>query len=161
MVCQDISDKESKWTLKGRVVKATNGKNSYVVLLDTGGEIIRHRHHIRTDKAHPSYRADGMGEISVRAGSDIITQERSQNNVELGQSAPSDCTDITYESDDDDENETLANNVPQARSPGPGQRIGSADAEQGGGGPQPIEGVRRHTRANPGRVVPSLYPINF
>ena len=74
----------------------------------------------------------------------------------MGQSAKSDCTNID-ESDDDDGNEILPNILPQARNP----ELGPGTEQEGGGGAQLIEGVRRHTRAHPGRVVPSLYPMNF
>ena len=100
VVCQDILDRESKWTKKGRVVRVTNGKNSYVVELETGGEITRHRHHIRDDKTHENYRGN-LGNISDVSGG--VARSMSQENNEMGQ------TDIAHEIADDSSDEEMIN----------------------------------------------------
>ena len=155
VVCQDILDRESKWTKKGKVVRVTNGKNSYVVELETGGEIERHRHHICDDKTHESYGIMGFGNLgNITDVSESVARSMSQENSEMGQTDS--AHEIAHEIADDSDEEMI--NLPQAQ--GQGSPVQRAAAGQGQSGErEQLE--RRHTRANPLRPVPSLYPVDF
>ena len=117
----------------------TKGKNSYVIELEEGGELERHRHQIRDDKAHEKYR-----EI------EIVNQESENDDTgaeEIVMSQEDEIGQETNETDDytdayNDDTVPLPYQIQVQESPvRPTEELGQG---------------RCHTRANPSRPVPLL-----
>ena len=70
VILQDM-DKKGRWIKRGKIIRETRGKNSFIVQLDDGTEYERHCHHIRDDKAHKDY-----NEVQ------IVPQIPEENNLE-------------------------------------------------------------------------------
>jgi hypothetical protein len=78
-----IQDLKKRWTLKGKITQTTLSKNSYIIMLEDGTFIERHRHMIRDDKSHPNYQMIETISPNEEIDSEDTVQKNSHQHIAM------------------------------------------------------------------------------